>query len=77
MNDEYVRWAEQSMQAASKILVPGAYPVEALPFLQYMPRWFPETNYYDLVGQYKPPILKVRDIPYAEAASAFVSAFYL
>ena len=77
MNDEYVQWAEKSLQAASKILVPGAYPVEALPFLRHMPRWFPGTNYYDLMDQYKSPILKVRDVPYAEAASAFVSAFYL
>lgn len=73
METKYVQWAENSLVAASKAIVPGAYPVELLPFLQYMPRWFPGTNFHKLVDRYRTDVHDLRVKPHEALEVAFVS----
>lgn len=71
--EEYVQWAENTLQAATKAFVPGAYPVELIPFLRFMPRWFPGTKHHELIEYYKPSIINLRDKPFEAVKVALVS----
>ena len=43
--DEYITLAEASVQIMDKAYTPGKYLVEALPFLKYVPLWFPGAQF--------------------------------
>ena len=40
-DDEYFQMVEGIAAVGESISVPGKFPVEALPSLQYLPAWFP------------------------------------
>lgn len=44
-NDEFVRIAEEAQLAMVSAARPGAYLVDVLPFLKYVPEWFPGANF--------------------------------
>ena len=73
LTDEYVFWAEKSLEAASKALVPGAYWVEFLPFLRHVPRWLCSMGHHKLVEEYRPSVLNLLEKPFADTEVAVVS----
>ncbi|KII84574.1 hypothetical protein PLICRDRAFT_179390 [Plicaturopsis crispa FD-325 SS-3] len=44
-NDPYVRTADLAMEALSEAGSPGAFYVESLPFLKYVPEWMPGAGF--------------------------------
>ncbi|RPD61602.1 CyP450 monooxygenase [Lentinus tigrinus ALCF2SS1-6] len=44
-NDEYIAKAEQVVEGVAEGLLPGRYLVEVLPFLRYLPHWFPGAGF--------------------------------
>ncbi|KAH9925317.1 cytochrome P450 [Fomitopsis serialis] len=43
--DPLVQWVHKALRAFSDITVPGAYLVDVLPFLKYVPQWFPGATF--------------------------------
>ncbi|EIM80470.1 cytochrome P450 [Stereum hirsutum FP-91666 SS1] len=44
-NDEFVRIAEEAQLAMVSAARPGAYMVDVIPILRYVPEWFPGANF--------------------------------
>ena len=44
-NDPYVKIAEEAMAAISELLIPGAFLVDTIPILKYVPEWFPGAKF--------------------------------
>ena len=44
-NDPYIKIAEEAMGALSELLIPGAFLVDIIPILKYVPEWFPGANF--------------------------------
>ncbi|KAF9447106.1 cytochrome P450 [Macrolepiota fuliginosa MF-IS2] len=44
-NDPYVEVAEKAMDGLNKAAVPGAFWVDVMPALRYVPRWFPGAGW--------------------------------
>ena len=44
-NDPYIKIAEEALAATSEILIPGAFLVDIIPILKYLPEWFPGAKF--------------------------------
>jgi len=52
-DDEMVALADRLMEEFSHATTPGAFVVDALPFMDLLPSWFPGTNYRKVAAQYR------------------------
>ena len=44
-DDPYIKIAEEAMGTASELLIPGAFLVDIIPILKYVPEWFPGARF--------------------------------
>ena len=44
-NDPYIKIAEEALGAIAELLVPGAFLVDIIPILKYVPEWFPGAKF--------------------------------
>ena len=44
-NDPYIKIAEEAMLAIAELLIPGAFLVDIIPILKYVPEWFPGAKF--------------------------------
>ena len=44
-NDPYIKIAEDAIGAIVEVLIPGAFLVDIIPILKYVPEWFPGANF--------------------------------
>ena len=44
-NDPYIKIAEEAIEATSDFLIPGAFLVDIIPILKYIPAWFPGAKF--------------------------------
>ena len=63
--DNYVDLVERATGNFSRSSVPGAFLVDLLPFLKYLPEWLPGTSFLSLARQWKKDTVDSADIPYA------------
>ena len=43
--DPYIKIAEEAMESISELLIPGAFLVDIIPILKYVPEWFPGARF--------------------------------
>ena len=44
-NDPYIKIAEEANGAVAELLIPGAFLVDIIPILKYVPKWFPGAKF--------------------------------
>ena len=44
-NDPYIKIAEEAIKASAELLNPGAFLVDIIPILKYVPEWFPGAKF--------------------------------
>ena len=44
-NDPYMKIAEEALKVNGELLIPGAFLVDIIPILKYVPVWFPGANF--------------------------------
>ena len=44
-NDAYIKIAEEAVGAITELLIPGAFLVDIVPILKYVPKWFPGAKF--------------------------------
>ena len=44
-NDPYIKIAEDALAAIGELLIPGAFLVDTIPILKYVPEWFPGAKF--------------------------------
>ena len=44
-NDPHIKIVEEAMEAISELLIPGAFLVDIIPILKYVPEWFPGAKF--------------------------------
>ena len=69
---KYIRTAEEVMGFINKAFQPGEYLVQILPWLRFVPAWFPGARFQREFASWRPKVLAVRDGPW-EAALKKVS----
>ncbi|KAF8989155.1 cytochrome P450 [Cyathus striatus] len=64
-NDPYLDIAENALISLTSCGSVGGTPVDFLPFLRYLPSWFPGTYYAFKARSFRPAIIKMHDYPFA------------
>ena len=44
-NDPYIKIAEEAVEALAELVMAGAFLVNIIPILKYVPAWFPGANF--------------------------------
>ncbi|KAI0948586.1 hypothetical protein AcV7_009286 [Taiwanofungus camphoratus] len=71
--DEYITVSEKTHHDLSRALIPGAFLVDVLPFLKYLPSWFPGAGFRKHAVISRTRAWKMSEEPYDYVKKAFVS----
>ena len=64
-NDPYIKIVEEAMAAISEVLIPGAFLVDIIPFLKYVPEWFPGAKFQSKAAAMRKHAAKMRNTTFA------------
>ncbi|KDQ55433.1 hypothetical protein JAAARDRAFT_37446 [Jaapia argillacea MUCL 33604] len=71
-NDHYVEVAEEALTALGKAATPGAFLVDSLPFLKYVPEWMPGAGFKRKARLWKKTLYEMRDAPFEAVKVAMI-----
>ena len=72
-DEKYIQIAEESMECFGAVFNPGRYLVQTLPWLRFVPAWFPGAKFQRDFAAWKPLVAAARDLPWEAAAEKKVS----
>ena len=73
MHDQFIEWAQKALEGLSYAKVPGAYWIEFVPFLSWIPSWVPGAAFKKLAEQYRHYTEKMVHYPFETVRNAAVS----
>ena len=78
-NDPYIKIAEEAMGAIAELLIPGAFLVDIIPILKYVPAWFPGAKFQRKAAVMRKHAATMRNAPFAatEELMVFGSSLFL
>ncbi|KAF9493200.1 cytochrome P450 [Pleurotus eryngii] len=71
-----VRIAEDAMRGFSRASEPGAYLVDSLPLLKYLPTWFPWASFHRDAQEMRKDLIRLYDVPLDYVKSCMVKGSY-
>nr|BED43016.1 cytochrome P450 monooxygenase [Trametes versicolor] len=71
----YGKLLHEALETLEAIVVPGKYPVEVIPALQYLPTWMPGARFKKDIGDVREKVLKARWELYDKAKSLLDSEY--
>ena len=76
-DDKYLLLAEECMQLLSNDMAgSGLWPVDILPFLVYLPSWFPGGSFKKKAAEWKLRLAEFIEQPYSYAKESMVSGLW-
>ena len=72
-NDPYIKTAEEAMAAGAELLIPGAFLVDIIPILKYVPAWFPGAKFQSKAAMMREHATRVRNTPFTATEELMVS----
>lgn len=73
VNDPWIALAEQGMHWVTTTTVPGKYAVDVMPFLKYLPEWFPGAAFQKEAKEGREVMREFFSRPFEAAKRAIVS----
>jgi hypothetical protein len=64
-NDPYVKVAEEAMEATAELLIAGAFLVDIIPILKYVPEWFPGARFQSKAAMMRKHVTMIRNTMFA------------
>ena len=71
-NDPYIKIAEEAVGAIAELLIPGAFLVDIIPVLKYVPEWFPGANFQSKAAVMRKHAAMVRNATFAATEELMV-----
>ena len=75
-NDPYISIAEEVMSGVSEAGIPGAFLVDLIPILKYVPSWFPGAGFHKKAARWKEVTYIMADKPFLHVQEQLVQVFY-
>lgn len=72
-NDPYVEIAEKAMVGFTSAVAPGAFLVDAIPALKYVPKWFPGAGFKRKAYEWRRLTTAMVEVPFYDSEKAVVS----
>lgn len=76
VNDPWIDLAEQAMLASASAAVPGKFLVDVIPWLKYIPEWFPGAGFQRQAREWKELWARFRVAPFLAAEENIVSGCF-
>jgi hypothetical protein len=64
-NDPYIKIAEEAVAANAVLMVPGAFLVDIIPILKYVPEWFPGAKFQSTAAMMRKHAAMIRNTTFA------------
>ena len=61
--DPYVDLADKALDEFAQATTPGAFLVDSLPILQYIPSWFPGAHFKSLAAEWREHVIQMVETP--------------
>jgi hypothetical protein len=74
-NDPYIKIAEEALGAIGELLIPGAFLVDIIPVLKYVPEWFPGAKFQSKAAMMRKHAAIMRDTTFAATEELMVCDF--
>jgi hypothetical protein len=71
-NDPYIKIAEEAVAALVELVVPGAFLVDVIPILKYVPEWFPGAKFQSKAAILRKHAALLRNTTFAAAEELMV-----
>jgi hypothetical protein len=71
-NDPYIKIAEEAMGVITEFLVPGAFLVDFIPILKYVPEWFPGAKFQSKAAMMRKHAAIMRNATFAATEELMV-----
>ena len=71
-NDPYIKIAEEAIGAAGELLIPGAFLVDIIPILKYVPEWFPGAKFQSKAAMMRQHAARIRNTTFAATEELMV-----
>ena len=74
-NDPYIKIAEEASGAMVELLIPGAFLVDIIPILKYVPEWFPGAKFQSKAAMMRKHAARIRNTTFAATEELMVCDF--
>ena len=71
-NDPYIKIAEDALRVGSALLIPGAFLVDIIPILKYVPEWFPGAKFQSKAAMMRKHAARIRNATFAATEDLMV-----
>ena len=71
-NDPYIKIAEDAASSITELLIPGAFLVDIIPILKYVPEWFPGAKFQKKAAVMRGHAANVRNATFAATEKIMV-----
>ena len=71
-NDPYVKIAEEAVGSIVELLIPGAFLVDIIPILKYVPEWIPGAKFQSKAALMRKHAAKIRNTTFAASEELMV-----
>ena len=71
-NDPYIKIAEEAVAAGAELLIPGAFLVDIIPILKYVPGWFPGAKFQRKAAVMRERLERIRNTTFAATEDLIV-----
>ena len=71
-NDPYIKIAEEAVAANAMLMVPGAFLVDIIPILKYVPEWFPGAKFQTTASMMRKHATLIRNTTFAATEELMV-----
>ena len=71
-NDPYIKIAEEALAAGAEFLIPGAFLVDIIPILKYVPEWFPGAKFQSKAAAMRKQIKIMRNTTFSATEELMV-----
>ena len=71
-NDPYIKIAEEAVGTAADLLIAGAFLVDIIPILKYVPAWFPGAKFQSKGAIMRKHAAIIRNVPFAASEKLIV-----
>ena len=71
-NDPYIKIAEEAVAAIAELFIAGAFLVDFIPILKYVPAWFPGANFQRKAIMLRKHAANIRNFPFAATEKLMV-----
>ena len=71
-NDPYIKIVEEAVAATAELVIPGAFLVEIIPILKYVPEWFPGAKFQSKAAMMRKHAAIIRNMTFAATEKLMV-----